>query len=443
MNTDRSLFRVSVRALLAGERVGFISPTGFLAMHLFQGTAWILLILFAFRQGAVGSLLFFAMVHAFGLGFLTLAALSVLVHVLPAAADLPVGKSLRDLGPNGGVILGALLFVGGWILPDLRVSLAGGVVVLFSGGYFLARVIREIAAGWGRARPRGIGLDLMAAMALTFFVVGALLGILMLATLLHPAFGISLTLAPPAHALMMIGGWLALLVMSVFLRTSGPLLGRSIMSEHSVKGWILVLSGILLALPGLLMPIPVLIFPAYALGVAGLFLYGRPLGRAIFGSHPINPYPILFLRSSLAWLIVGGFLLFASLGLFPLPLAGILMVFLVGVVGQFFLAHLYHLGPRLLSILRNGPGDLTPPVALLDKRRSLGTFLLYQAAIVLVILSFLLEGRSFEWLGLAGACLGFLAWVSLSMEARSAWIITGRLQKTEDQILFPVTRKKP
>ncbi|MCL5284669.1 MAG: hypothetical protein M1313_02760 [Nitrospirae bacterium] len=442
MDQDRLFFRKSLRALLEGERVGFISPTGFLAMHLFQGTAWILLILFALRKGAVGSPLFFAMVHAFGLGFLTLAALSVLVHVLPAAAGLPVGKSLRDRGPIGGAILGALLFVGGWIIPDLRVALAGGVVVLLSGGYFLARVLREIAAGGGRTRPRGLGLDLMTAMALAFFVAGTLLGILMLATLLHPAFGLSLTLAPPAHALMMIGGWLALLVMSVFLRTSGPLLGRSVMSEHSVKGWILVLCGILLALPGMLMPLPLLIPPAYALGVAGLFLYGSPAGTAILKSHPINPYPLWFLRSSLAWLIAGGFLLFAFLGPLPLPLAGILMIFLVGGVGQFFLAHLYHLGPRLLSILRNGAGDLTPPAALLDKRRSVSTYLLYQAGIALVILSFLLGGRFFEGLRLAGAFLGFLAWVSLSMEIRSAWIKTGHLPKTENRILFPVTRKK-
>lgn len=442
VNTDRSIFRKYGRALLAGERAGFISPVGFFAMHLFQGTAWILLILFALRKGAVGSPLFFAMVHAFGLGFLTLAALSVLVHVLPAAAGLPVGESLRDRGAIGGVLVGALFFVGGWIIPNLRVALAGGGIVLLTGGYFLLRVLREIGDGRGRTRPRGARLDLMTAVALNFFVAGTLLGIFMLLTLLHPGVGLSLTLAPPAHALMMIGGWLSLLVMSVFLRTSGPLLERSVMSEYSMKGWILVLCGILLALPGILMPIPLLIPTAYALGVAGLFLYGRPAGRAIFNAHPSNPYPIWFLRSSLAWVIVGGALLFASLGSFPLPLPGLLMIFLLGGVGQFFLAHLYHLGPRLLAILRNGPNDLTPPVALLDKRRSVPTFLLYQAGIALVILSFLPEGRHFEGLRLAGALLGFLGWLSLSREIRSAWIITGRLPKTENQILLPVTRKK-
>jgi len=170
--------------------------------------------------------------------------------------------------------------------------------------------------------------------------------------------------------------------------------------------------------------------------------YGRPAGAAILNAHPSNPYPIWFLRSSLVWVIVGGALLFASLGSLPLPQAGLLMIFLVGGVGQFFLAHLYHLGPRLLAILRNGPKDMTPPVVLLDKRRSVSTYLLYQAGIALAILSFLLEGRHFEGLRLAGGFFGFLGWISLSMEIRSAWIITGRLPKTEDQILLPVTRKK-
>ena len=117
MNTDRSIFQKYSRALLAGERAGFISPVGFFAMHLFQGTAWILLILFALRKGAVGSPLFFAMIHAFGLGFLTLAALSVLVHVLPAAAGLRVGESLQDRGPIGGVLLGALFLWGDGSFP--------------------------------------------------------------------------------------------------------------------------------------------------------------------------------------------------------------------------------------------------------------------------------------------------------------------------------------
>lgn len=442
MIPELTTFKKFGRAVIAGERTGFISPSGFFVMHLFQGAAWILLALLALEKGAVGSPLFFAVIHAFGLGFLSLAAMSVLVHVLPAAAGLPVGPGLRDRWPIGGLVLGAILFVGGWIGPNLKLSLVGGGVIFLSGGYFLGRVIREIAGRREHGGLQGIGLGLMIGVALTFFLAGSLLGILMLLTLLSPVFTLSLVKAPPAHALMMIGGWLTLLVMAIFLRTSGPLLGRSLMGDLPVKGWLLAGSGIILALPGLLIPLPVLLPPGFALGAAGVILYGIPLKRALGMARPVNRIPLWFLRSSATWLLAGGLLLFFSMGSRRPPLAIILLIFLVGGVGQFFLAHLYHLGPRLLSILRNGPGDLTPPGALLNRKRSISTFLLYQAGIALSILSFFREGDLSSKMRLAGATTGFLAWIFLSLEIRSVWKTAGRFPETQERILFPIGGKK-
>ena len=442
MIPDLTTFKKFARAVIAGERAGFISPSGFLAMHLFQGAAWILLALLALKKGAAGSPLFFAVIHAFGLGFLSMAAMSVLVHVLPAAAGLPVGQSLRDRGAIGGVILGAILFVGGWIVPDLKLSLAGGGVVFISGGFFLGRVIREIAARREPGRSPGIGLGLMIGLALTFFLAGSLLGLLMLLTLLYPVFTLSLVKAPPAHALMMIGGWLTLLVMAIFLRTSGPLLGRPLRGDLPVRGWLLAGSGIILALPGLLIPLPVLLPPGFALGAAGVILYGIPLKAALGMARPVNRIPLWFLRSSVAWLLTGALLLFFSMGSRRPPLAGIFLIFLVGGVGQFFLAHLYHLGPRLLAILRNGPGDLTPPVALLNRKRSVATFLLYQAGIALSVLSFFREGDLPSGMRFAGATLGFVAWILLSLEIRAGWKTAGLLPGTQERILFPVSVKR-
>jgi hypothetical protein len=442
VNPALTTFKKFGRAVIAGERAGFISPSGFLAMHLFQGAAWILLALLALKKGAAGSPLFFAVIHAFGLGFLSLAAMSVLVHVLPAAAGLAIGNNLRDRGAIGGVILGALLFVGGWIVPNLKLSLAGGGVIFLSEGYFLGRVIQEIAGKRGHGGLQGIGLGLMIGGALTFFLAGSLLGILMLLTLLSPVFTLSLVKAPPAHALMMIGGWLTLLVMAIFLRTSGPLLGRSLMGDLPVRGWLLAGSGIILALPGLLIPLPILLPPGFALGAAGVILYGIPLKRALGMARPVNRIPLWFLRSSFTWLLSGGLLLFFSMGSRHPPLAVILLIFLVGGVGQFFLAHLYHLGPRLLSILRNGPGDLTPPVALLNRKRSIATFLLYQAGIAFSVLSFFREGDLSSGMRLAGATTGFLAWIFLSLEIRSGWMTAGRFPETQERILFPIGGKK-
>ena len=160
-------------------------------------------------------------------------------------------------------------------------------------------------------------------------------------------------------------------------------------------------------------------------------------------ARPVNRIPLWFLRSSVTWLLTGGLLLFFSMGSRRPPLAVILLIFLVGGVGQFFLAHFYHLGPRLLSILRNGPGDLTPPVALLNRKRSFSTFLLYQAGIALSVLSFFFREEDLSSrMRLAGATIGFLAWVFLSLEIRLAWKTAGRFPETQERILFPIGGKK-
>ena len=437
VNTERSEGIKTSFPLIAGERSAFISPVGFLLMHLFQGVAWILFFWVSERREPFGTPVFFAMIHAFGLGFLTLAAFSVLVHVLPAAAGLPVGKSIGDRMPVWGIALGAIFFVTGWLLPDLRLSLVGGTVTFFSAGYFLGRVLKELFFPKDRPLWKNGGMGIMIGVSLSFLVAGVVLGLWMLHALLYPSNGFALARIPLVHALSMIGGWLTLLVMTVFLRTSGPLLGHPVETIRSGPAWILTGAGVLLGIAGLLSGIRFLTAFGLLVGISGLLLYGRPAITAFRKAPPMNPLPLWFLVSGTFWLLLGAALLFLPLVIRVSLLPGILMVFLLGWLGQFFLAHLYHLGPRLLGILRNGPEDITPPVALLDRRRSRITFLLYQAGIALGIFSVfyptILPGE-FRCLG---PVLGFIAWLSLSMEIRSAWRKAGKIPPPEEMIFIP------
>lgn len=442
MNVGRPHTHAKSFALIAGETSGFISPLGFLSMHLFQGAGWLLLAWITNRREPFGTPLFFAMLHAFGLGFLTLAAFSVLVHVLPAAAGLSVGKTFRDRIPVWGLGLGAIFFVTGWLLPDLRLSFVGGAGILLSTGYFLGRVLKELIIPKNRPFRKNGGLGGMIAIALSFLVIGVVLGLWMLHALLYPSNGFVLVRLPLVHALSMIGGWLTLLVMAVFLRTSGPLLGHPVATIRSSLAWGLVATGLLLGFTGFLSSLRFLTVIGLATGILGLVLYGRPVIIALQKSRPMNPVPRWFLLSAVSWLLLGLAILFLSFIDHASFLPGLLMIFLVGWLGQFFLAHLYHLGPRLIGILRNGPQDMTPPVALLERTRSGATFSLYQAGIALGIFPFFFPGTLPGELRDLGPALGFLAWISLSLEIRSAWKKAGKIPPPGENIFHPSSQKK-
>ncbi len=443
VNTGRPDTLKKTFPLIAGETSGFISPLGFLSMHLFQGAGWILFFRIFEQREPFGTPVFFAMLHAFGLGFLTLAAFSVLVHVLPAAAGLPVGKSVGDRVPVWGIGFGAILFVTGWLVPDLRLSLVGGAVILLSAGYFFGRVLKEIAFPKGRPPRKDGGLGILITVALSFLVTGIILGLWMLSALLYPSNGFVLARIPVVHALSMIGGWLTLLVMAVFLRTSGPLLGHPVATPRSVFAWSLAGTGVLLGITGLLFDTRFLTGFGLLAGISGLVLYGRPVITAFRNARPMNPLPLWFLGSAVSWLLLGMALLFRSFLTRSPNLPGLLMVFLIGWLGQFFLAHLYHLGPRLIGILRNGPQDMTPPFALLARTRSRTTFSLYQAGIALGMVPFFFPETLPGEFRSIGPALGFLAWISLSLEIRSAWKKAGKIPRSEERIFLPSSHKKP
>ncbi|MHB1287120.1 MAG: hypothetical protein ACYCYP_11305 [Leptospirales bacterium] len=409
-------------AIISGETLGFISPAGFLFMHLFQGVGWILLLAMASVGGTWGSAISFAVIHAFGLGFLSLAVLSVLVHVLPAACHIPVGGKLSDRWHIGVVIFGTALVVSGFGLENFRLSLAGALLIFVSILFTVLRVSYELLKGSESWKMEPWILGLMILGSLIFFLSGISLGTFMLYHFLFPPLPPSFEFLPIVHATLMVAGWLALIVTTVFSRTSGPLLGFTVPFRRACAAWGAMAMGILLVGIGLLAHDRSVWISAFSVSIIVFLLYNGSLIPFIFRSHPVNPVPRRYLISSVFYSMTGAsiLVLFVLLKL-PVATMGVLFIFLMGWLGQFLIAHLYHLGPRLLSLLQQGTNDLTPPIALLEMRRSLLTFFLYQAGIGLSTLTLLFQ-RSFSTeAAIWGPIFGILAWTSLSFEIGSAW----------------------
>ena len=408
--------------MISGEKIGFISPAGFLFMHLFQGAGWILLLAMAAIGDSWGSGLSFAVIHAFGLGFLSLAVLSVLVHVLPAACHVSVGEKLSDRWQIGVVVIGASLVVSGFGLANFRLSLLGGLLIFISIFFYVLRVSYELfkrSKSW-KMEPWLLGLMIWG--SLLFFLFGISLGAFMLYHFLFPPLPLSFAFLPIVHATLMIGGWLSLIVTAVFSRTSGPTLGFTVPFRRACAAWGTMAMGILLGVIGLLAQSRFVWISAFGISILAFLLYNGSLIPFIFRSHSVNPVPRRYLISSVFYSVTGVSIL-ALFVLLKLPFSkmGLLFIFLMGWLGQFLLAHLYHLGPRLLSLLRQGPGDLTPPLALLDMRCSLLTFFLYQAGIGLSTLTLLFQKSFSTETAIWGPIVGILAWTSLSLEIGSAW----------------------
>jgi len=395
-------------------------------MHLFQGAGWILMLRMVLGGGRWGSPLSFAALHAFGLGFVSLAILSVLVHILPAACNIPLGEKLADRGPLAGAILGAILVVTGFGLSNFRYSLAGALFIFGAILFYSVKILLELVRGRKKRDEGSAFLGFMILGSTLFLLFGISTAIVMVHAFVFPPAPAYFPILPPVHAILMIGGWLSLMVTAVFSRTSGPLLGHSVSPGNMRVSWGIMALGLCIGVFGLLFRIRGLWIPGFGTAVFALLLYNGWLLVFIIKRHPFNPAPRRYLISSHFYSLLGGIMLIIFV-FWPNVLSemGIFLVLVLGWLGQFLLAHIYHLGPRLLSILRQGPGDLTPPFALLDKSRTRITFLLYQTGIGVSSCGIMFRGHLPEWIVITGPVAGLAAWISLSIEARKAFIKAG------------------
>ncbi len=94
-------------------------------------------------------------------------------------------------------------------------------------------------------------------------------------------------------------------------------------------------------------------------------------------------------------------------------------VLLMGWVGQFVNAHLYHIGVRLLATIYRGEDDETPPQALLEPRLSWFTLYAFQVAVGAITYALMFGNASLVARAAVFGITGWIAMIANVMAARA------------------------
>jgi uncharacterized membrane protein SirB2 len=386
----------------------WIPPGALIFAQASHGASWLLLAFIATRGGFESSGPAIAWVHLVALGWFSMSALGILIHVIPTFTDLPWSYeplARWALLPFGG---GVVVFAGSWFLAPSGLALGAAILIVGLAGYLFAAAMTLSKAHRAPRTERAIARAL--ALTLLMFAITASLGGLMMLALVGAAPVSWLTRLPAVHANLGFFGWLSLLIFGVSVRTIRPISGGG-----SRFRWIHV-SVATLALAGIVV---------LTLGLATGARSAEWLGAACLGlavtayivdmadalrraTVPHRP-PQAFVAAALAWLtlasVMGAGVLAGSnwRGAFA-------FTFLVGWVGQMVNAHVFHIGVRLIATVYRGDYDETRPHALLEGRLSWLAFGSMQVAVGLCASGLLLSASN---LVTAGAVAGFLSWCAI------------------------------
>ncbi|HLI97298.1 MAG TPA: hypothetical protein VKT72_14615 [Candidatus Baltobacteraceae bacterium] len=386
----------------------WIPPAALLYAHLAHGFSWGLLLWAAWSANAHHGFVGFAWIHAIALGWVTMAALAILIHALPNFIDVEYrGETIARwmlVAYGAGVALLLYGFLGNprTLGPAGDLLFASILVYLLTAFWTLSgamrgeRVQRAVARAFG-----GTFLFLLATAVIGYGLAGLLSGRGM-------TWAASL---PAAHATLGTLGWLSLLIFGVSMRTLRPITGAQTRFRwmHIVVGTF-TLIGIPLLAAGLAVYdysiawIGAVLFLLASLGY--VFDVFDILRRA---SVPHRP-PQAFVAAAMLWfltaLAIGG----GALSGKPWQPAYI-FVLLAGWIGQMVLAHFHHIGVRLISTIYRGEDDETRPHQLLEPRLSWYAFGAFQIGVAIVAVG-LLQHK----LGLIarGSVFGLTAWIALT-----------------------------
>lgn len=407
----RSESACSGRAIaLVTVRRHWIPPAGLLAGFSAHGISWVLLLVLATRGSSASGLQSLAYLHLVALGWLTMIALSILVHVIPTFTEVPwkgewlARRMLAVYGIGVVALVAAFWNDALWALPW-----AGTLVALGVFGY-VAPALYTLASGFAQARVE-------AAIARALFVtIGSLLAAVSLGVALGWALAGRLSASlldsgPLVHASFGVIGWLTVLVMGVSTRTVRPITGaRSRLTwVHAAVG-VAEIGGLFLGVGGLAFRQPPVAWLGLAFISAGALLYVGDLGDILRRATVSHRVPQAFFWAAAAWLIAGLALAMGALaGRDSAPAA--LYVLLVGWIGQMVNAHLYHIGIRLMVTMVRGDDDETRPGELLAQPLSWLSFALFQVAVIAGGVGSLRGASPFV---AVAACSGLAGWAVMA-----------------------------
>lgn len=380
-----------------------------------HGFSWALILWAAWSGNLTAGLYGFAWIHAVALGWVTMAALAILMHAMPNFVDAPWRGETAARWSLAGYGVGVALLLYGFLRAP-GVLAAAGVLLLVSLAVYLACAFATLAAAMrGERVQRAVARAFSGTFVFLFVTVLIGFGLAwMLSGLAAPGWVAAL---PPAHANLGTLGWLSLLIFGVSMRTLRPITGGGTRFRwmHIVVGSA-ALIGVPLLAAGAAANIGALAW------TGGAFFALAALGYA-FDTFDVlrrarNPHraPQAFAAASVAWFLVALFLGGCVLAGKPWS-AAYGFVLLIGWVGQMVNAHMYHIGIRLLSTVYRGEDDETRPQELLEGRLSWYSFLAFQLAIAAIALA-LVYGN--ETLAARGAIFGVTGWIAMAANILAA-----------------------
>ncbi len=341
---------------------GWIPPLPIALGVAASGASWVLLFIAAPQSPASFAAL--AWVHAVALSWITLIALSILLHAIPEFLDVEWRSAAVARGMTLFFAAGAGALVAGFASADVLTlrwgaAIALGAVVAYAcaASEPLARAIGR--GGVARAVARAFGATL------AFLIVTAALGALFAAALGGGAPPTVLRSMPPAHAILGIVGWLSLLVTGVSARTIGAIAGaRSPRVWAHVGSGSALLVGAITGALGFAIGRQSVALAGSVLLLAGMAAYAYDLARVLRGATVAHRPPQILMACAVVWAIVAAALLLGAIAGYRWG-APAVYVALIGWIGSAVIAHVHHIGVRVVLTNVRGEDDETRPQAVL------------------------------------------------------------------------------
>jgi hypothetical protein len=381
------------------------------------GFSWILLFHAAGVAPLGTSFAALAWVHVVALGWITLVALSVLLHVIPAFLDVPWRSAGIARGATLVFAAGAAALVAGFLSTNFAVLQSGASIALVSIVIYAAAACRPFLdaireGGTARAVARAFATTLI------LLVITAVLGALAVWMLSGMLPWSLLDVLPRSHALLGIVGWLSLLVIGVSARTMGPITG-----QRSKRVWAHIVSSSALLAGAVVAAIAILIkhYPATLVGVAlillGIIVYAFDLFTVLWRASMVHRPPQVLMGCAALSAVVAALLLAGTLLGQPWGFAAVYLA-LLGWIGSAVLAHLHHIGVRVLLTTVRGEHDETPPHLVLRAPLTWTTTVAYELAVILGALGLIpSQSAPLRW---AAVC-GFVSFVTLAWNLGAAY----------------------
>lgn len=404
-----------------GKPKPWMPPLALISAQLAHGLSWLMLAMIQWGPLPGLSMPALAWIHTVSLGWLTLTALSVLVHVIPGFFD--VDWVAEDLARKSLAIYaaGAISLVSGfWFTAPWALGLGGALIALGLAGFLIPATMTIL-----RQRPEpGAKAPLKRGFALvfTFLATAATLGVLMAWTLAGAPWGSLLAILPPMHAAIAGIGWLSLLIFGVSPRILFPVSGhkRRVMPLHwmASAAWTVSVPALVVGYFPSTYSVPFLALGTFTF-VLGVLLYAKDTLSLLLTAPNTHKPPIAFVTMGILYLVLGaGLAAGVFLGRSEWQPA-LVYVLLTGWVAQSINGYLSHVGIRLLATMARGEDDETRPGEILGASLSWGAFAAFQAAVLGGTVALVMAQG--HWLSLAGI-LGLVGWGTLMLNVRLAWV---------------------